>query len=237
MKPNPENIVLLQTLHRIHRQLADLHSRRERAPRRITAAEGYIQRQERHLEELHEQEIQMRLAADKKHVDLKAGESRIVELETKRNTSDSNVTYQSYNDQIAALRMTNSILDDEILEAWEEIEAFHEQVGEAEKEIERVRQEAEKVRQEVAEELPIIDQDIARLQGELSELEAQLPHDIRDIYLRVIREKKDDGLAEIKGEVCSGCHYKIQINIVANLRLGILAACPICGRLLYFVEQ
>jgi len=237
MKPNPENIALLETLHRIHRQLADLHSRRDRAPRRITAAEGRIRRQEQHLEEKRDKEKGMRQATDKKHLDLKTGENKIMELDQKLNETRDNVIFQSLKDQIATQRVTNSILDDEILEAWEDIEAFHEQVEQAEKDVEGAKQDADKVRQEVAEELPIIDGDIDRLDTELKECESQLPHDIRDVYLRVVREKKDDALAEVHGEVCSGCHHKILINIVANLRLGILAACPTCGRLLYFVEK
>lgn len=237
MKPNPENIALLETLHRIHRQLADLHGRRDRAPRRITVAEGRIRRQEQHLEDLREKEKEMRQAADKKHLDLKSGETKISELETKLNETRDNTVFQSLKDQIAAQRMTNSILDDEILEAWEEIEAFHEQIVQAEKEVEEAKQDAESVRKDVAEELPIIDGDLARLNDELKEAESELPHDIREIYLRVVREKKDDALAEVRGEVCSGCHYKIQINVVANLRLGMLAACPVCGRLLYYTES
>ena len=186
---------LLRTLHRIHRQLTDLRNRLDRGPKLIRAGESNVERCQTQLAQTQDEAKEIRMAADAKQLQLKTDEGKIEDLKKKLNTANSNREYQALKDQIAALKVTNSVLDDEILEAWEKSEAFQEKVVEAEKVLQQAKQKAEEVRHEVEQQQPLIQNDIKRLEAELKEHEATLKDDVLELYRRVVRQKGEDALA------------------------------------------
>ena len=79
--------------------------------------------------------------------------------------------------------------------------------------------------------------DIERLEAELKQCEAELPDLIRDTYLRMVRQKGEDALAEVVEGACSGCYQQVPVNVQANIRLLQPSFCRSCGRLLYVAEE
>ncbi len=227
----------LRTLHRIHRQLADLNGRLDRGPKQITAIEAHVERRGQLLADIQTETRTLRMAADAKQVQLKGAETKIEELKTKLNTAASNREYQALKDQMAALRMTNSVLDDEILEAWDKIEQFQEKVTEAEADLTEAREKGEEVSREVQEQEPLIRGDMARLQEELQQCETNIPPDVRDPYVRLVRQRGEDGLAAVENENCSGCHTRVPLNVIAEIMMGRPMLCRSCGRMLYLTED
>jgi len=234
---------LLRTLHRIQRQLADLRSRLDRGPKKVKNAEAHVANEEKKLGQIRDEYKTMRMAADAKQVQQKSGEAKVEELQVKLNTAGSNREYQALQEQIAALKMANSVLDDEILEAWDRIETFKENVAKAEEDLEKANAKAQSVRKEVEEQEPGIRADLARLEGELKECEAGIPPDAREIYNRTVRHRGEDALAAIDEEGpsgpfnCNGCYTQIPLNVVSVVKLGQPTFCKSCGRLLYFPED
>ena len=237
MTPPNVDTGVFRTLHRIHRQLSDLNGRLDRGPKQIRAVEAYVEHQEQQLSDAQAKTKTARMAADAKQVQLKGGEGKIAELKQKLNTAGSNREYQSLLDQIAALKMTNSVLDDEILEAWEKIEQLQEKTAEAEANLAKAHQKSEKVHRNVQEEEPRIRADLTRLEAQLKECESNMPADARELYHRLIRQKGDDALAAIDRECCTGCHQHIQLNVVAEVMMGRPMICTSCGRMLYMPED
>jgi len=237
MSPQNVSTEILQTLHRILRQLTDLGKRLERGPQQIRNSDGYTKHCEGLLAVAEEDVTKAKMAADAKHVQLKSGEGKVEELKVKLNTASSNKEYQSLKDQIAALEMANSVLDDEILESWEKIEELKEKVDEAKKVVEAAQKKAQAVHQEVEEQEPLIRGDIERLQGELKATEDGLPVDFREIYNRVIRQKGEDGLASVDNQICTGCYQQVPLNVCNQILLEVPSFCQTCGRLLYMPEN
>ncbi len=228
---------LLRTLHRIQRQLSDLHSRLDRGPIKIKNSEAHVANQEKQLDKTREEFTALRMAADAKQVQQKSGEAKVQELQVKLNTAASNREYSALQEQIAAVQMANSVLDDEILESWDRIETFKEKVAASEEDLKKAQTKAETVRKEVEEQEPRIRGDLERLERELKECEADLPDDVRPVYERTVRHRGDDALAAIEGQCCSGCYTQIPLNLVNLVMLGQPTFCKTCGRLLYFPED
>ena len=238
MKSENVGTDVLRTLHRLHRQLTDLRGRQDRGPKQVHAAESHVQVREAQLAEAREEAKTVRLAADAKQLLLKAGEQKVLELQVKLNTAATNREYQALKDQIAAQKMTNSVLDDEILERWEKIEQVQGKMPPRPKRVlAQARQKAEAVRQEVQQEEPLIRAEIERLQGELKQCEAELPTIVRDFYQRVVRQKGEDALAIVENQICGGCHQQIPLNVCAEIMMSHPTFCKSCGRLLYMPED
>ncbi|OHB71445.1 MAG: hypothetical protein A2V70_12645 [Planctomycetes bacterium RBG_13_63_9] len=228
---------VLRTLHRIHRQLSDLRGRLERGPQRVRASEAYVQHQEDWLAELQADARAIRMAADKKQLQLKEGEDKVKDLKLKLNMAASNREYQALRDQIAAQEMTNSILADEILEGLEKVDDFRKKTVDAEANVAAAREKNEKVCYEVSQREPLIRGDLARLELELRQCEVSLPTDVRVLYDRVVRHRGEDAMASVENEHCSGCHQHVPLNVVADIMLAHPMFCKSCGRLLYMLED
>ncbi|MCE5266938.1 MAG: hypothetical protein LLG00_03525 [Planctomycetaceae bacterium] len=227
---------VLRLLHRIQRQLADLHERLDRGPRQTHAAETNVKRCEEHVTQVKAEAKALRVAVDQKQLQLKTGEEKVKELRRKLNAASSNREYQALLDQIAADEMANSVLTDEILEAMEKADAFGKNITEAEGTLLAAKQKADEVRAEVAEQEPLLRGDVTRLEGELRQAETGLPEDVVELYRRIVRQKGEDALAVVENQCCTGCNQQITLNVYSHIKLGQPVACKTCGRLLYLPE-
>lgn len=223
----------LRELHRIHQQLAELRDRLERGPKQVRAREANVAQLEARLAEARERSKQMQMAIDRKQLDLKSGEQKVVDLRVKLNAASSNREYQALLEQIAAAEMAGSVLSDEILEGLEKIDLLGLGVKEAEKNLAAGKQELEKARRAVEDSAATIRGDLARLEGELAQAEKALPADLKSDYQRVVRSKGADSLAAAEDGVCAGCGQQITLNMQNQLKLSKMVFCKTCGRLLY----
>lgn len=223
----------LRELHRIHQQLAELRDRLERGPKQVRAREANVAQLEARLAEARERAKQTQMAADRKNLDLKTGEQKVVDLRVKLNAASSNREYQALLEQIAAAEMAGSVLQDEILEGLEKMDLLGAAVKEAEKNLAAGKQELEKARRTVQDSAATIRTDLSRLEGELAQAEKALPAEIKSDYQRVVRSKGADSLAAAEDGVCTGCGQQITLNMQNELKLSKLVFCKTCGRLLY----
>jgi hypothetical protein len=226
----------LRELHRIHQQLAELRDRLERGPKQVRIREANVAQLEARLAEARERAKQMQMAIDRKQLDLKSGEQKVLDLRVKLNGANNNREYQSFLEQIAAAEMAGSVLSDEILEGLEKIDQLGLATKEAEKNLASGKQEMEKARQAVESSAATIRADLVRLEGELVQAEKALPADLKADYERVVRSKGADSLALSEDGVCTGCGQQITLNMQNELKLSMLIFCRSCGRLLYLPE-
>jgi uncharacterized protein len=227
---------VLRLLHRLQRQLTDLRERLDRGPRQILAAEANVRRCEEESVKIKDEAKAMRLAADKKQLQLKTNEDKLKDLRNKLNTATSNREYQILREQIAADEMANSVLADEILEAFEKADNFQKNIADAERIFAAAKQKAENIRVEVARIEPSLQADLARIEAELQAHQVELPSDIHELYTRIVRQRGEDALAVVEGQCCGGCHQQLPLNHCANVMLGKPVMCKSCGRLLYLPE-
>ncbi len=227
----------LRMLHRIHQQLGDLRDRADRGPKQVRAHETNVKRLEDELAAVKNQHKATRIASDQKQLSLKAGEAKIEDLRRKLNACGSNREYQALLEQIAADEMANSVLADEILEAMEKVDEFHQHIFEAEQRLVKGKEELAKVQQAVRDQTGLIEGDVKRLEIELREAEAALPADIRDGYNRVVKSRGSEAMAAVEGECCGGCFNTLTPNMFNALHMSHVVFCKNCGCLLYLPED
>jgi predicted nucleic acid-binding Zn-ribbon protein len=176
------------------------------------------------------------MAVDRKQLDLKSGEQKVVDLRVKLNAASSNREYQALLEQIAAAEMAGSVLQDEILEGLEKTDQLTTSAKDAEKNLAVGKQDLEKARRAVEDSAATIRADLSRLEAELAQAEQSLPGDIKNDYQRIVRSKGADSLASVDDGVCTGCGQQITLNMQNELKLSKLVFCKACGRLLYLPE-
>jgi uncharacterized protein len=226
----------LRELHHIHQRLADLRDRLERGPKQVRVREANVTQLEAKLTEAKERAKQMQMALDRKNLDLRTGEQKVVDLRVKLNGANSNREYQAFLEQIAAAEMAGSVLSDEILEGMEKVDQLNLLTKEAEKNLATGKQDMQKAKESVESSAAGIRSDIKQLEAELAQAEQSLPADLKADYERVVRSKGADSLAAADDGVCVGCGQQITLNMQNELQLSKLVFCKSCGRLLYLAE-
>ena len=227
----------LRTLHRIHRQLADLTDQLAAGPRTVAVRTKQVEAADAKKAAAQDDVKKAKVAADQKQLHLKTAEAKIRDLEGKLNACKTNREYQTLTEQIAADRMATKVLEDEILEALERIDALKPTVPAAESEGAALRKLLDEAKARVAAETGRLEGEVARVRAELETVERDLPDDVRDKYLRIVKQKGADGMAPLDGQSCGGCFQQITGNMVSDLMLGKVAICRSCGRLLYVPES
>ena len=223
----------LRELHQIHQQLADLRDRLERGPKQVRAREANVAQLEARLAEAREKAKQTQMAVDRKQLDLKSGEQKVVDLRVKLNTANNNREYQALLEQIAAAEMAGSVLSDEILEGMEKVDQLGVLVKEAEKNLAAGKQEMEKSRQAVEDSAASIRADMTRLKPSSSTAEKRCRWTSRPTTSASFAAKAPTAWPLVDDGVCTGCGQQITLNMQNELKLSKLVFCKACGRLLY----
>lgn len=227
----------LRTLHRIHRQLADLTDQLAAGPRTVAVRTKQVEAADAKKAAAQDDVKKAKVAADQKQLQLKTSEAKIRDLEAKLNACKTNREYQTLTEQIAADRMATKVLEDEILEALERVDSLKPTVPAAESEGAAARKLLDEAKARVAAETGRLEGEVARVRAELEVVERDLPDDVRDKYVRILKQKGADGMAPLDGQSCGGCFQQITGNMVSDLMLGKVAICRSCGRLLYVPES
>ena len=228
---------MLRTLHRIHRQLADLQDQLAAGPRQVAARTKQLEAAEAGKAAAQDEIKKAKMAADQKQLQLKSAESKIRDLDGKLNACKTNREYQTLTEQIAADRMALKVLEDEILEALERIDALKPTVPAADAGVEAARKALAEAKARVAAESGRLGDEVARVRAELEAVEKDLADDIREKYERAVKHKGADAMAPADGQTCGGCFQQITGNMLSDLMLGRIVTCRSCGRLLYAPES
>ena len=226
----------LRTLHRLHRQLADLRDRLAAGPRQLAARTKQLQASEAAHAAVQDDIKKAKMAADQKQLQLRSSETKILDLEAKLNACKTNREYQTLRDQIAADKMAAKVLEDEILEALERLDAVKKTLAPAEAEIAAVKKALAETKAKVDGETSSLEAEVARIKADLEAAERELPADSRETYSRIVKSKGAEGMAAVEGESCGGCYQQVTGNMLAELSMGRVVPCRSCGCLLYLAK-
>ena len=105
----------MRSLHRLLEQADELRSRLVRGPRVLAAADIELEKIRVELSAAQDLHRRAQLSSNEKQVQLTQREARVEDLGVKLNMATKNAEYQAIKDQIAADKVANAVLSDEIL--------------------------------------------------------------------------------------------------------------------------
>lgn len=224
---------LFEELHRIQGQLADLRDRSARGPKQVKAAEAAVTKLMQELEDAKSAYKAAKMASDEKQLQLKSREAKIKDLEGKLNACKTNREFQLLKDQIAADQKANSVLSDEILESFDQLDAQKGKIGTCEANLVKGKEESQKVAARVAEQLSVVKSEFERVNAQLVDAESRLPSEIRQDYRRLADKMFENALGPLDGDVCGNCSQQVIPQTIAEVKMGRIATCKGCGCILY----
>lgn len=226
-----------RALHDLTIQLKEVQDQLSRGPRQIKARQTRIGEAEGALAEREQELKEARTATDRKNLDLKSKEAHLGDLQGKLNTASSNREYDIIRGQIEADRAAKAVLEDEILEWLDRVDARQKDVAAAKAKIQDLQKEARDFATDFENRAAVLHQQESALKAQVAEAEKALPQEILPQYRRLADAHGADAMASAKGGVCNFCFVSLTAQSRVMLGTGKLLICHSCGRLLYPAEK
>ena len=226
----------LKALHHLYLRLHEVNEKLELGPKRIKFKEQFALQQEDKLKTPQEQVTQLKKQVQQKNLDLHSNEAKILNLKGKLNTASSNKEFDIIKGQIEADQMANSVLEDEILELMEKIDAAETEVQSWVTKKDTAREDAKKIAQEFEAARNSLDEEIQECKAAIADAERIIPDNIKVQFARLVRGHGSGALASVEGKFCSACNVMIEPQLRVELNSGRLVFCKSCGRLLYMED-
>lgn len=226
----------MKQLHNLRLSLREITDELERGPRQIATRKQILEKKKEELESLRSKVKQMKVATDQKNLQLKTSEARLYDLSGKLNSAANNREYEVLRSQIAADSMAKSVLEDEILEALEKVDAAQVDVKNSEAELVAVEAELQQLAVEVQAKEAGLKERAAALESQIAEAEKILPPDIVPQYRRLVQMYGAEALAPVLNKSCSQCYVSLTAQLYLELKKGGVRLCT-CGRLMYVADD
>ena len=228
---------VLETIHRMLRQLTDLKEQIARCPKVEKASENILAAVDKRLADVKQIWMTTKKAADEKQLQLRQREARIETSIGRRNAADNNKEFQLLNDQIAADKQASSVLSDEILELLERIDQIDIDTKQCKSDLEAAKIEHENVCAKTRDRLVTLQSELKRIQVELVAEEKKLAPELVPEYRRLVLANGESALAPTLGETCGNCHQVLNTHIFTQLRQRKIVICRACNSILYLSER
>lgn len=230
------SLVVLQTLDsRVHA----LRRERDALPRALAATETRVAQAKAAEDEFQQRIKKSRMEIDRRSLDLKSREARIVQLEGQLNQAKTNKEYAVLKKEIDGHKADNGVLEDEILQLYGALEEKEKEGRGVTETYRAAAGELETARRASDAAVAAIDREIDGLQKEREAAAAGLDPDLLKSYRRIL-DGKPDGLAivPVVDGVCRGCYMDLtsqEINLLLMDRD--VQYCKRCCRIMYIPKE
>ncbi|WP_437205828.1 zinc ribbon domain-containing protein [Planctomicrobium sp. SH664] len=226
-----------RALHELYNQLKEVQDQLTRGPRQIKIRQGRVTEAEAQLAEREQELKDARTTTDRKNLDLRSKESHLNDLQGKLNTASSNREYDIIRGQIEADKAAKAVLEDEILEWLDRVDAGQKAVAAAKQRIKDLEADARSFANEFEVKAATLHKQEASLRQKIAIAEQIIPNELKEQYRRLVDAYGADSMASVQKGVCNFCYVSLTPQSRVQIGLGRLLFCPSCGRLLYPGEK
>lgn len=222
-------------LHDMYGKLHAVQTELQSAPRQIKARQQINAAKQAEIEATREKIKKLKASADQNNLMVKANESKILGLKVKLNQSGSNREFDALRSQIEADEMANSVLEDEVLAAFEKLDRLKEELTQFEAELVTLKAAETKLTQQLEAAAPGLRAQIAEYQAAIKKAEEIIPSEISLAYARMSQAQGPDAFAQVDGNQCQACFVTLPTQTLVELKQGKVLFCKSCGKLMYLI--
>jgi hypothetical protein len=229
-----EQLKQLQTvdgeLHRLRRQLAQQPAELAQVQARVAAQEAKLKQAEDRMKSL-------QVSQKEKEVELQTREANVRKLQSQLFQLKTNKEYSAMQREIESIKADNSVLEEAILGAFDQIEQAVKARAQEQEALKGVQQKAAGERAEIEKRTAAVQEQIAQLERARQGLLPDVPKEALNVYERVLAIREGLALVPVVNDACGGCHRRLTPQVINQVYMKtVLVTCESCNRILYFDE-
>ena len=129
--------------------------------------------------------------------------------------------------------MANSVLEDEILAAYEKLDRLKEEQTQFEAELVVLKAAETKLAQELAAAEAGLKAKAVEYERFIKQAEEVIPGEIESAYRRMVQAQGPEAFAEVEGNQCQNCFVTLPPQTLVELKSGKIMFCKSCNKLMH----
>lgn len=234
----------LRDLHQLHQRAKALRDRLTSGPKTLAARQQALVNRQAALEAARKALQDSKVQLKKNEHLLQTHQTKIDDLKIKLNQVKKNEEYKALQNQIAHDKLALGRVEDDILNAYSEIEAQTAALAAQEAETKKFGDDVKAFQVEIEEQAASQKSQLEELEQAIVEAESIIPEDARDRYKRTVKQRGADAMAAVEYDTksktgsCSGCFVACTAQMMNELINNVsMTFCMTCGRVLYLPEE
>jgi predicted nucleic acid-binding Zn-ribbon protein len=163
---------------------------------------------------------------------------RINKLKARTADIKTNKEYQAHLKEIEAIESDKRGIEDELLVLMEQADDMAKKMKAVENIVKDEEKKIEEFRKTLERETRDLESALTELRKKRGQIVAAMDKGMYQEYMRRLESGQGMAVAEVRDEVCMGCHMNIPPQLYVEVRKGEnILHCPQCGRYLYYPDQ
>ncbi|OGW82322.1 MAG: hypothetical protein A3G33_11500 [Omnitrophica bacterium RIFCSPLOWO2_12_FULL_44_17] len=225
---------ILKEIQEWDKQIYTLEEEKNTIPEQIEAINCFIVEQKNVLTNLQDELKKLQLKQKGKEVELAGKEENVRKYDAQLSQVKTNKEYKSLQDEIASLKADNSLLEEQIIQFMDDVQAVQKKLEEQKKKFQTTEIEQHQKVKTFEEKAKAIEGQSEVLTKQRNEKIKQVDPEIASVYDRIVVKKRGVALVEVTGEVCNECQMTIRPQIINEIKMKEkVVFCENCSRILY----
>jgi predicted nucleic acid-binding Zn-ribbon protein len=227
----------LLELRKVDEKLSHLNRRMSDGPRIFDKRRTEFEQEHAAIEQKRDEIAHIKVGINDKEVDMQGKEEEIVKQETYLLGAKTNKEYSAIQDTIKRLKEEIGVLEEGILEQFEEVEESSKALVELERDYGIEEDDLNEFKKTIDKDTAEYALEVKEFEGKRGNLLDILDFEAVNLYDRVKSARDGDVVVGVNGNTCGGCYMTVTANDLARLRgLKELVTCKSCQRILYIPE-
>lgn len=227
----------LKELQAIDKEIYGLKKEIREMPEKVKALDREINAANILIKEKEEAAKKLQLKRKEKEIDLEQKEGNIKKLQAQLYQIKTNKEYTAMDHEIAGFKADKSLLEEDILIIFDEIESADNALKTKKKEIEEKAKKIEEDKKILDEKKKNIEIRLAELEKKRKSITPSMEKDTLHRYEKILQNKEGVAFVPVVGENCGGCFVNLPPQIINEIRLkDKIIFCERCARMLYADE-
>ena len=233
-----DQIQRLSQLSTIDEQIVRIRKNQAEIPGRVDETRGQIEKEQALLADKTARREEMKKERRRHESDLADVERKIEQEKDRELKVRTNEELHALQREVKAARAKQDEVEEKILVLMESISEFEKEIARAEKRLADFRGRSEEEIRALETVLTGADGRLAELEGARATLTRGLNPDVLQRYSRLLARAVIPSVVHADHGICAGCHSRLQPQLYNQIiSAEEIFTCPICGRLLIFVEE
>ncbi len=235
LKSQISNLIAIQKLDT---EIFSLNSEKLAMPQQLKAAEDAFEAKKQGLAALEKKLLDFQKLRKDKELELASKEEGVKKLQTQLYSLKTNKEYQAMLQQIADAKADGSVIEDKILQCFEDAEKVNKEIENEKlrlKEEEKVMAEQKK---KISDRSKVVDDRLSQLEAQRSQLVPQIDAKIFSQYEKILKNRDGLAIVAVKDDSCGGCNMHTPPQVINLIKMyDHLVTCEVCNRILCIEEN
>lgn len=235
LKSQLGNLVRLQKLDS---EIYNLNGEKSVKPDELKAIDAAFQVKKAHLAELEKNSLDLQKKRKEQEIALGVNEENQKKLQAQLYSLKTNKEYQTMLQQINGAKADGSVIEDRILQLFEEADKVKANIEKEQKVIAEEEKVSSADKKKIDERIREIDDRIFVLTGQRKQILPEVESKILSQYERILNSRDGLAIVGVKNNSCMGCNMNVPHQVINLIKMyKELITCGVCNRILYVPDE